>query len=457
MNRVLVLLILIGLGDMAVAGGQTTPPPAPEPARPNPEARTTGLPSGFDWKFNFDAGWGTFGFGNSFYNNPKDPGLPENLSDQWFEGYAKPGLTGAYTLSGTSQLYGGLSVVGERTYGTAPELYGPDVSSFSPDDGYIGWRSGNSIGSSENLLDFKLGRAQYRLGHGFLLWDGASEGGSRGGYWTNARKAFQFASIARATPGPHTAEFFFLDKDELPEIDTGTKLWGGNYEFAFTKDANVGASYLRFLANPDVRPDRDGLRVFNIRSYGSPLPGTKNVSYGFEYASERNGDLRKSNAWTIEGGYQFSDRVWEPKISYRYAWFQGDDPATPANEAWDPLLLGFYDWGTWWQGEIAGEYFLSNSNLISHQIRVHATPTEKLAGGLIFYDFRAQQPLVVSQENVIAKQVAYEVDLYADWKANKNVTISIVTAYGDPGAVVYWTSGRTKNFAYLMAYVGYSY
>jgi hypothetical protein len=33
------------------------------------------------------------------------------------------------------------------------------------------------------------------------------------------------------------------------------------------------------------------------------------------------------------------------------------------------LLLGFCDWGSWWQGEIAGEYFISNSNLKSPQIR----------------------------------------------------------------------------------------
>ena len=32
------------------------------------------------------------------------------------------------------------------------------------------------------------------------------------------------------------------------------------------------------------------------------------------------------------------------------------DPATPAKESFDPLMPGFHDWGTWWQGEIAGEY-----------------------------------------------------------------------------------------------------
>ena len=49
------------------------------------------------WTFNLDAGWGTFGFGNSLFNNPKE-GVQENLSDQWFEGYVKPALSGAYTL-----------------------------------------------------------------------------------------------------------------------------------------------------------------------------------------------------------------------------------------------------------------------------------------------------------------------------------------------------------------------
>ena len=95
------------------------------------------------------------------------------------------------------------------------------------------------------------------------------------------------------------------------------------------------------------------------------------LSFEFEYASERNGDALDSDAWTLQGAYQFSDVTWTPTLSYRYAFFEGDDPATAANEAFDPLFLGFYDWGTWWQGEIAGEYFLSNSNLMSHLVRVH--------------------------------------------------------------------------------------
>ena len=45
-----------------VARAQDTSAPA------KPEERTTGLPSKVDWKFNFDAAWGSFGFGNSLYH-----------------------------------------------------------------------------------------------------------------------------------------------------------------------------------------------------------------------------------------------------------------------------------------------------------------------------------------------------------------------------------------------------
>src|SRR6202008_4808906 len=106
-----------------------------------------------------------------------------------------------------------------------------------------------------------------------------------------------------------------------------------------------------------------------------------------EYALEDNGPALDSTAWNVLAGYQF-ESGWMPKISYRYAIFEGDDPGTAANEAFDGLFTGFYDWGAWWQGEIAGEYFVSNSNLISHQLRLHVTPNEAISTGLIFYDFQ---------------------------------------------------------------------
>jgi hypothetical protein len=463
-RTVLGVALMIGLVvTPSAARAQGTPPDKPqEPAQDNPhdkqEARPTGLPSPIKWTFNFDAGWGTFGFANSLFINPKDPGVPENLSDQWFEGYVKPALSATYTLASSSEIYGKVSAVGERTYGSVPEQFGSDVSSFGPEDLYIGWRSGKSLSAGENALDFTVGRAQYRLGHGFLLWDGASEGGSRGGYWTNARKAFQFAAIGRFKPEHHTVETFYLDKDELEESDSGSRLWGLNYEFTIGKDnsTTLGATYMKWWAKSELQPGRDGLNVFNLRAYTAPIPSTPDLLFEFEYAAERNGEALDSNAWTLQGAYQFSEVTWKPTFTYRYAFFRGDDLSTAANESFDPLFLGFYDWGYWWQGEIAGEYFLSNSNLKSHLVRAHVTPNDAIGGGLMFYTFSLDHPEALGPQ-VTASDAAFEVDAYTDWKVNANFTLSLLAAYADPGKAVQQLTGRTKAFAYGMVYVAYSF
>ena len=418
----------------------------------------TGLPGPVEWKFNFDAGWGTFGFANSLYDNPKERRVTENLSDQWFEGYVKPALSGTYTFKSSSEIYGTVSAVGERTYGSQPALFGSDVSSFGPEDLSIGWRSGKALSIGENALDFSIGREQYQLGHGFLLFDGAAEGGSRGGYWTNARKAFELAAIARFKPGRHTVEAFYLDKDELPEGETGTRLWGANYEVRLGAEdsTTLGATYMKFMADPAISPARNGLNVFNVRAYSAPLPAVPDLSFEFEYAQERNANALDADAWTLQGGYEVSSLNWKPSLTYRYAFFEGDDPRTAANENFDPLLPGFHDWGTWWQGEIAGEYFIANSNLTSNLLRLHVEPTERLGAGLLFFKFALDQPQALGPK-VTSKDVAFESDAYADWKVNEHFTVSLVGAFANPGEAIHQHSGRTKNFGYGMVYVAYSF
>jgi hypothetical protein len=433
------------------AAQETEPAPTPAPAE---EERPTGLPGKGTWTFNLDVGLGGFGFANSLYTNVR-PDPSGDLGDNWAESFAKPAVSASFGL-GKSELYGTISVVGERTFAAPPSLVGESASSFKIEDLSLGWRSGTSLGSSENLLDVTVGRTQYTIGHGFLLWDGGGEGGSRGGFWSNARKAWQFAAVGRLKPGNHTVEVFYLDRDELPESDSGTGLWGANYELALGDTSTLGATYLRFDADGEANPDRDGLNVFNARVFINPLAALPDLSFELEYAREQNRDRLRSDAFAGLVGYELSEVAWKPKLSYRYARFEGDDPATATNEGFDSLLPGFYDWGTWWQGEIAGEYFVSNSNLISHQVRLHLAPSEAIGTGLIFYKLSADQAEAFGPE-VTASDVAFEMDWYLDWKINENFTLSFVGAYANPGGLVEQAYDRTENFAYGMAYVAYSY
>jgi len=443
--------------DNASAAADEQPPPE-KPATAQPEASSFGLPSlsGLDWKFHLDVSWGMFGFHNALYTNPK-PGEPSGiLGDHWFEGAAKPGLSATYTASSSWQIFGKISAAGERTFGAPPSAVGEAASSFKVDDLYIGWRSGKLLGGlGENALEFTVGRAPFQLGHGFLIWDGTAEGGTRGGYWSNIRRAFAFASIGRFKTGPHTVEAFYLVKDELPEATTGSRVLGFNYELALGDATTLGATYLRGFAHSDQKPTRDGLNIYNLRAFTAPLSSLPGLSFEAEFAYEHNGDLLNSTAWTVQGGYEFAV-AWKPRLSYRYAFFQGDDPNTSRSEAFDPLFLGFYDWGTWWQGEIAGEYFVSNSNLISHQVRLHVAPAESFGMGLIFYRFLLDQPASLKPE-VTSSNLASELDWYADWKPNQHFTFSFVAAWADPGEAVAQAYGATADFLYGMIFIAYSY
>jgi hypothetical protein len=248
----------------------------------------------------------------------------------------------------------------------------------------------------------------------------------------------------------------YLDKDELDEGETGSRLWGANYEFAAGERNTFGATYMKWFAHADVEPGRDGLDVFNVRAYSAPIAPAPSLSFEFEYAWERNQDALHADAWTVQAAYELSGVAWTPKLTYRFAVFQGDDPDTSRNEAFDPLFPGFSDWGSWWQGEIAGEYFLSNSNLRSHMGRVHLAPNDALGTGVLVFAFDVDQPRAVGP-GVTATDAALELDAYADWQLNSNVTISLVGAFASPGQAVTQATGRTKDFGYGMVYVGYSF
>ena len=205
----------------------STAPAMSEEPPPEPDIKPPGLPSAVDWTFNFDATWGTFGFAHSLYNNPKPDQPSGNLSDNWSEGSVKPAISGVYTLGDSSQIYGKISAVGERTYSAPPPLVGGEAASFEVEDLAIGWRSGKSLSLGEDALDVTIGRAQYKIGHGMLLWDGSGEGGSRGGYWTNARKAWKFAAIGRLNADSNKFEVFYLEKD-APRNPTTTAKSGAS-------------------------------------------------------------------------------------------------------------------------------------------------------------------------------------------------------------------------------------
>jgi hypothetical protein len=114
---------------------------------------------------------------------------------------------------------------------------------------------------------------------------------------------------------------------DLPEADSETRLWGANYEYAIGEDTTIGATYLSVAADAAAAPEREGLEVYNLRVYAAPLPRLPGLTFEAEYAREDNGEALDSYAWTALAAYQL-DSPWSPRLSYRYAFFEGDDSST---------------------------------------------------------------------------------------------------------------------------------
>ena len=207
------------------------------------------------------------------------------------------------------------------------------------------------------------------------------------------------------------------------------------------------------LSANSTRARLDSARVYNLRAYIQPFGGPFNIE--MEFAREDNGEALDSSAWYVMADYSFNDRRWQPMLQYRYAFFEGDDPNTSADESFDPLFPGFRDWGTWWQGEIAGEYFLSNSNLKTHMLHLRLQPSEKVSTGLLFFDYRLHQPGSY-QGGVNSKEIGQEINFFLDWVATDLWSISLIIAHNQPGDAIEEAHERTQAFEYAMVYATFS-
>ena len=58
-----------------------------------------------------------------------------------------------------------------------------------------------------------------------------------------------------------------------------------------------------------------------------------------------------------------SETSWAPYVSYRFAYFSGDDQSGDNDNRFDPLYYTFNDWNEWFIGEIVGEWVAGNSNI----------------------------------------------------------------------------------------------
>lgn len=324
-----------------------------------------------------------------------------------------------------------------------------DTEDFTVEQANIGWKAADLFeGLEDDEFSIAIGRQDYTIGTGMIVNDGGGDGAERGGWYLGMRKAFDESLLVRLDTKRWLVEGFHIENRPRAGGIEG-EADGVNVEYTLAEAVTLGGSYLDVQAN---LPDEDSLDVFSGRiDWG----GERNIHASGEYVSESN-DQIDSAGWYGEVGYTFAAAAWAPDISFRYAHFDGDVPDTADDEQFREIAYGFTDYGTWYQGEIAGNYPLGNGNVVSRLLRAQFKPREKLSMNILYYNFMLDEPASLDS-GVTADDFGDELDITFDWQATDNIYIIGVIGALSPGeAAKQWTGGE-DDWIYSMFYVTYSW
>ncbi|MDD2864902.1 MAG: hypothetical protein PHC99_09305 [Methylococcales bacterium] len=414
-------------------------------------------------------------------NNQAGGSAKSTLSDSFWELSVKPHFDGSLNLFDDSQLYGGFSYVYSSSLGHDPSGYSQkgelylqenDYTALGSYDDYhfknktedlfIGWKSGKLLDEDEKItVDLSGGKQNFKLGSGFLIHYGADNGGNRGAGWINPRTAFNNTLIGRLNVDDLKFEGFYLETRPLNPAEKRS-YQGGNIEYAYSENTTFGLSYINTRNNHflhdegsidllgEQKLDND---TFNARFDFSPLENfTINTEYAYQINTARtvSPDTLDKTKVHASGGfgqieYKRDDLFWQPAISYRYA---------IQDKNFDSMSPGFSTWGTWFQGEINGEWILYNSNLRTHQGKLVVTPEESVTLNLIYYNFTFVNP---SAFGLTSANYGNEVNLLADWEFNDSLSFSAGIEAFVPGEAGKQYLGGDANKVWLQGMLSGSF
>jgi len=202
------------------------------------------------------------------------------------------------------------------------------------------------------------------------------------------------------------------------------------------------------------RDDMDGFYMYHE---STPLPFLPDFSFKSAFVWEdfsQSSGMTEANGWYVNPAYEISCLPWKPKIGYRYAHFSGG-----GTHAFDSLFTGLPDWGSWFQGELLGEYVLSNSNLNSHQVRLTVKPTDIVTVNLIYYHFHLDDSdqsfgLVAGP---VDKNLADEVDLIVDVALTNWWSITTTLAVASPNRGFRQAVDGSSTWANAYIYMNFNF
>lgn len=402
--------------------------------------------------------------GNPLAHHPSGNGY-----SAWLEGFAAGGLYGVVKVipSINLHLYGGVNYLasfsaGDELFTNKARIHG-DV-----EEAYIGFVGGGRT-SSGHIYRYNAlyGRKQFVLGDGWLIINTSMNGDNRAALQLNPRWASKNVFQAGILYDRLFLQLFRLQPNELPILNSRTIINGINLELGNKDRTLIGASFLQvprsrfkyYLPDGTVH-SRDGLQVYNLRVFHNAPSGHGGLFFKAEGGYQRNPHFDMS-AWAFYGelGWSFARTYGAPSVSYRFAYFSGDDPDTKSFNRWDALYTGG-NGEQWVQGSNMYK-MVQNSNEISHRVQAVFSPVRKvqLVGQVWLFYAASFNNLggnpALSQ--LKSKYYGSEFNLTIKYFATRNWYFHLNTAYTLPGGAIADNVAGSKNWFCLSAFARYSF
>lgn len=378
--------------------------------------------------------------GSPLFPDPAGPGWVS-----WAEGSVEAGLHGM-TQIGPKKFYvfGNLTAVAAGSVGQDPWRSDSrfEVEIEKAYGGLLFVAPEKDLGVSVSY-----GQQPWQLNKGFLFsqYAGGFNAAQWGATYLAARTALQDAFLAKVRLSKLSLEAFMVDPQEYYRNDSGTRYRGLNLQYAGGKRLELGAVYYEvpqssstFTLPDGSRVPREGLRTVNFRAATRRLGGLEGLSFESEYAHQSNKNFEMSaDAWYASLGFEAVKWRWKPSLTYRYAFFSGDDPSTGKYERFDAPQSSGSD--TWLQGNIFKKTVV-NSNLETHRVRLAITPSPNLSVVLNYFYLWADEynnrggsrPL----QQLATKSLGQELDLAVNWSLSRHFFLLGFAGVALPGSAI---------------------
>ncbi len=284
-------------------------------------------------------------------------------------------------------------------------------------------------------LKVSLGKQNMVIGDGFIL--GFSEA-IDAAIWSIPLRAFPLGARAIYEYAIDNTNKFTFDaytmKDNdtyftnagIPRADGHGYIYGGDIKYEHGDSFYAGFTAFEFARAGGF----DSIPVVSLRASYSPQAALKGFNIRGEYAAQldRGSSFRDAVGAYGQASYTFNT-AWTPKITLHAAKFSGDDPNTPEDESFFPVMINsFNDYGQWVYGEIVGEYVLLNTNKVVYFASIGVNPTSK-AFVRVFYIKNDLDKIVAP---ATSKSFATEWNVEFDYTFNDHLTFGSMYAYASP-------------------------